>query len=212
MSPKYIPRRVMAIEKLPTVSACRKLVGDEYAQFENMEGRLMQFVISYALQDFSGEFDLCKRLYPENDNDSNYEFSRTILSDRKVLDLMKVVVLKLIEQRKSVLEAKIVNMLYAQAFYDPKHLINAEGQPAFEKMEDLAPELRCCIERIETKFFGKNCEEKISTVILCDRHKALDKLGKYLAMFTPEGKDMGPKIINNEINMNLRNVLINANK
>lgn len=87
---------------------------------------------------------------------------------------------------KDKLEKEIFDILYRQMSYDPFMFIKKDGAPAFKREEDIPKEWRCCIKGIKTKLYGvgKDYEERITEIELVDRQIALDKLAKYITMFS----------------------------
>ena len=104
-----------------------------------------------------------------------------------VVKALKVLVDYFLQDRKLVYAPRILSVLEAQAFYDPAEIIDAEGGLR-KNLEDLDPHLRWCIKGIETKFFGKDADRSVTTVVLVDRTVALDKLARYISLFSGEGQ------------------------
>ena len=104
-----------------------------------------------------------------------------------VVKAMKVLVDYFLQDRKLVYAPKILSVLEAQAFYDPAEIINDEGD-LLKPLSQLDPHLRWCIKGIETKFFGKDADRSATIVVLVDRTVALDKLARYIALFSGEGQ------------------------
>lgn len=102
-----------------------------------------------------------------------------------VVKALKVLVDYFLQDRKLCYAPKILGVLEAQAFYDPAEIIDDDGGLC-KKLSDLEPHLRWCIKGIETKFFGKDADRSVTTVVLVDRTVALEKLSRYIALFNGE--------------------------
>jgi len=88
----------------------------------------------------------------------------------------------LIRDLKFDLPQSIVEQLHVQATYDPSMFIDVEGRPLIKSLKDIPEKYRCCIEGIETKYYGKNADKKVTSIKLVDR----DKARKYLLRMIPE--------------------------
>lgn len=56
----------------------------------------------------------------------------------------------------SELSLKLTNTLWQRAFYDPAVFCNTDGSPKFRTWEEIPESLRCVVDGIETKLYGKN--------------------------------------------------------
>lgn len=89
---------------------------------------------------------------------------------------------QVLTEKRNRLEHEIINTLWAQAFYDPKDLMDIEGGPGFKSWDDIPVELRRCVEGIDTKLFGKEANRSVTTIKLVNRNTALDRLSQYIAL------------------------------
>lgn len=105
------------------------------------------------------------------------------LARAEVQQAIKAVLEESIGKMKADLEDKILNTLWRRAFYDPAQFLTTDGEPKFNHLEDVPEEWRCCIESIESQYFGKDADQKVIKVKLADRDKAMDRLAKYIDLF-----------------------------
>lgn len=82
---------------------------------------------------------------------------------------------------------RILTELMRIAFFDPKDLFNDDGTP--KALSDIPEDARRCIAGIEFSLEGKG-EDAVTMkkFKLADKHKALENLGRHLAMFTDKLK------------------------
>jgi len=98
---------------------------------------------------------------------------------------------------KTDLEDRIIKQLWRRAFYDVEMFVNQDGSPKFEKLEDVPEEWRCCIDSIESQYFGKDADVKVIKMKLANRDTAVDRLAKYIEMFkeSPPTLNLGGKTL-----------------
>jgi hypothetical protein len=95
----------------------------------------------------------------------------------------------------------LVEQLEIMATYDPAMFYDKSGNPVFDKMEDIPKKYRCCIEGIETKYYGKDADRKVIILKLTDRNKVQDRLLKILPdLINPEKFEHLHKTIDKEGN------------
>jgi rubredoxin len=78
------------------------------------------------------------------------------------------------------LNVKILQTLRAQAFYDPAMFINADGSPAFNSLEEIPVEYRCCVCGIKKRYYGKDADTCAVEIDLVDRKAAIRELAQYI--------------------------------
>jgi hypothetical protein len=83
---------------------------------------------------------------------------------------------------KLMVPQSIVEQLHIQATYDPSMFIDIDGSPCYKKLTDIPQKYRCCVEGIETKYYGRNADKKVVSIKLVDR----DKARKHLLRMIPE--------------------------
>ena len=115
-----------------------------------------------------------------------------------VVKALKVLVDFFLQDRKLAYAPKILSVLEAQAFYDPADIVDGEGGLR-KNLHELEPHLRWCIKGIETKYFGKDADRCVTTVVLVDRTTALEKLSRYVALFDDSAKTI-VNVQNNTVN------------
>lgn len=70
--------------------------------------------------------------------------------------------------------------LVIQSTYDPAMFIDQSGKPVFNSWDDIPQKYRCCVTSIETKYYGKNADRKVTIIKLVDRDKAREQLFKFI--------------------------------
>ena len=101
----------------------------------------------------------------------------------RVVKALRVLVDYFLQDRKIALAPKILDVLEAQAFYDPANIIGDDGC-LVKKLADLDYRDRLCIKSIETKYFGKDADVSTTVVTLVDRVASLEKLARFIALFS----------------------------
>lgn len=76
----------------------------------------------------------------------------------------------------------MIEQLQIQATYDPAMFINSDGSPKFQSWDEIPFEYRCCVENIESRYYGKDADRKVTIIKLVDR----DKARKYLLQLCPD--------------------------
>lgn len=84
-------------------------------------------------------------------------------------------------ERKTALEKEIVETYYLRAFYPIDVFLDADFKP--KSLELIDKKWHCCIDGVETKYYGRNAEVEVKVLKLANREKALDQLAKYMGMF-----------------------------
>lgn len=85
-----------------------------------------------------------------------------------------------IGEKRLQLHSKILQILWAQAFYDPSMFINGEGQPTFTDLTEIPSDMRCVVVSIKTKYHGKDATQKTIEIELVDRKSAIRELAAYV--------------------------------
>lgn len=80
------------------------------------------------------------------------------------------------------LNYRLTQTLFSMAFYDPAALILPDGTPRFNSWEEVPPELRCCIKKIRTVYYGKDADRAVLEVDLADRYEALKAVSRFMAV------------------------------
>lgn len=81
---------------------------------------------------------------------------------------------------KADLAQTFLEQLTIIATYDPSMFINTKGESKFSSFEEIPQKYRCCVEGIETKYFGKDAEQEVTVIKLADRKSARQELYKFI--------------------------------
>lgn len=79
---------------------------------------------------------------------------------------------------KKNLSQTLTEQMITQATYDPAMFISPDGSPAFTDWDEIPQKYHCCVEGIESKFYGKNADRKVVVIKLADRKQARQELFK----------------------------------
>ena len=82
------------------------------------------------------------------------------------------------------LDAKLLDTYITRAFYDPADFIDDSGEPY--SLSQIKPELRCVVDGVEKKYFGKDAEAYTITLKLANRDTALKTLSEYMGVIRPK--------------------------
>lgn len=118
-----------------------------------------------------------------------------MVQEPEVLKLLERFTNDWIGHCKIELNTKILQTLRAQAFYDPAMFITADGSPAFESLEDIPVDMRCCVVAIKKRYYGKDADTSVIEIELVDRRAALRELSAYInLMKSSAADDKTPKL------------------
>ena len=81
---------------------------------------------------------------------------------------------------------RVLTELMRIAFFDPKELFHDDGTP--KDLSQISEDARRCIAGIEVSFSGEEDAVSVRRYKIVDKHKALENLGRHLAMFTDKLK------------------------
>ncbi len=108
--------------------------------------------------------------------------SAYILNRPHVVKALKALTNYFLAERKVTYAPRILQVLEAQAFYDPGDFLTSEGDLKVS-LTDLTLAQRLCIEHIDTKYYGKDADRSVTTVKLVARHRAMEMLARYITLF-----------------------------
>lgn len=141
------------------------------------------FLESYFRNGFKGE-KAFEETWPNSPNRTvpiKAAVVESILNQPRILKALKLLTEYHMQERKITYAPRILEVLEAQAFYDPFDIINSEGELRVS-LDELPHHLRVCVVGVETKWFGKDAHRSQTVVKLVDRGQALDKLARYIAL------------------------------
>jgi len=114
-----------------------------------------------------------------------------MLKKPKIQSALRLLIDRWLGEQKSTFEKRIIEQLNIQAFYDPSMFIDTEGSAKFKSWDDIPEQYRCCVEGIETRYYGKDAEQSATTIKLVNRVKAREELSKYITLFREESMKLG---------------------
>lgn len=103
-----------------------------------------------------------------------------------------LIISHIIKDKKEI-EKKLFEIWYTQATYDPAMFYNPDGTVKFKTWEEVPRKYRCCIEKMEEKYYGKDGNVKVIILTLADKKFAQQQLDKYIQM-TKETIDLNQDV------------------
>lgn len=159
--------------------------------FKHLKAQQKLFVAEYCTNGFNAEQAASKV--------SNRDKASKFLEQPSINGAIEEFVDMVLSDRASKLEAKITDVLWKRAFYNPLDFIDEKGQPLtgdgspyFPDDFDLTEykrrlgEWAVVIEGITTQMHPRNPDMKAVTVKLADRNQALKQLSQYVGMAREE--------------------------
>lgn len=141
------------------------------------------FIAEYLTNGFNGR-QAYKIAYPSASESTVSVNAYRILEKARVREIIQSHFNEYLASKKLKLEREIIELYYTQAFYDPSMFIGPDGEATFKGWSTIPKKYRCCVEGIEIKTVGAGRSfQKIRVLKLVDRHKALEKLCKYITLF-----------------------------
>ena len=152
----------------------------------------LRFAISYLTNGFNGA-EAYRQAYPGTKlQHSAIEGGTKMLREAPVQALLDLYTTDWLASKRSELEQEIIKTLWAMAFYDPSKFFLPNGKLAFESWDEIPVEMRRCVEGIEVKYYGKECERETITINMCKRMDALKSLSAYLSLMKSGVQQAGP--------------------
>lgn len=104
------------------------------------------------------------------------------------------------ENIKADLPQTFTEQLTIQATYDPSMFIDDKGKPKFNNWDEIPIKYRCCVEGIETRYYGKDADRAVTVIKLVDRKKAREELYKFAdnLLLQPDKFEIVHKTINKD--------------
>lgn len=103
---------------------------------------------------------------------------------------IKLAIRKGIQKRMSEaldnLDSKLLDTYITRAFYDPADFISDDGEPY--ALSEIRPELRCVVDGVEKKYFGKDADAFTITLKLANRDTALKTLSDFMSNVRPKAE------------------------
>lgn len=106
--------------------------------------------------------------------------SSKMMQELSVVKCIEAFTASWIGEKRLQLHSKILQILWAQAFYDPSMFINGEGQPKFKDLDELPIDMRCVVLGIKKRYHGKDATESTIEIELVDRKSAIRELAAYV--------------------------------
>lgn len=115
-----------------------------------------------------------------------YRRMSEILHDQRVRRAIRAGIQRKMADALDNLDAKLLNTYITRAFYDPVEFIDNDGDP--KPLSKISPEIRCVIDGIEKKYYGKDADAYTITYKLANRDTALKTLSEYMGQIRPTSK------------------------
>ena len=152
----------------------------------------LTFACEYIASGFSAP-KAYKKIYPQWAGAKNPSAAvpTWFLRRPRVQELVALYMTTWLREKGNELQHRVVDTLFTQAFYDPSVFMDVDGSPRFKSWDEIPENLRCCVVKIDTKFYGKDARPQ-STITLIDRNQALMALAKYVSI-TQAGPGVGTR-------------------
>jgi hypothetical protein len=152
------------------------------------------FVIEYATNGFNIYQAYLDAGFNPKTRKLGESSARQLLKQDKINSAFKEIINLYLGEKREKMESMIIEQLYQQAFYDIADFVNIDGSPKHQNISEYPKNIRCCIKNIETKYYGKNADIAVTVLDLVDRDKAVDKLSKYIGMFSKDEEESGLRL------------------
>lgn len=175
-----------------SVDNCKKALGKELYHTLRTDSKIapkyMMFIAEYTINGFSGVDAYIKILAPKKSKNEKYRKqaaanASALLNKPIMKEALGIVVGFWLQEKKGILERKIIETLYSRAFYDPSLFIKIDGSPTFTDWKDIPEKWRVCVEGIETRSYGKDGDKQHTIIKLANRDIAMEKLSKYIILY-----------------------------
>jgi hypothetical protein len=156
-----------------------------------LKPKYIRFLAEYVSNGFNASNAYLKHIARKGiKEESIWVLASNLLRNVKVKEAFALWKAITLDEVKGKLENKIVDQLMHRAFYDSSTFIGDNGK--IIPMSIIPEEWRCCVDSVETKYYGKDAI-KVITYKLADRDKARQELEKYIEML----KDDNGVTVNN---------------
>lgn len=148
--------------------------------FKGLSDKHKLFVINLIKENFNQTAAYIKT-YPDIKEENSRIAASQLLTNVNIKEAVQDVMNMLLDTEKMVLEKKIIQMYMYRAFYNPRDILDENGDLVVEKLKDLPEECQYAIEGIESKTTYSKDDCTIDRKIkLANREKALEMLSKYM--------------------------------
>lgn len=174
--------------------------------FSHLKPKQKLFVAEYCLNGFEASRALDK-IGSKKDSIANY------LNKEPIQEAIKEFVSAVLADRASKLEAKITDVLWRRAFYNPMDFIDERGQPRthdgnpfdpyhfdVEEYKKRLGAWSVCIDGIKSAMHPRSPDMISVTVELADRDKALKALSSYVGLTREEEGQETSFVVNVNVN------------
>lgn len=113
-----------------------------------------------------------------------YRDLSTLLHDQKVRRAIRAGIQRRMSDVLDNLDSRLLNTYITRAFYDPSDFVDDNGDPL--PLSEIPQDLRCVIDSIEKKYYGKSADACTITYRLANRDTALRVLSEFMHSVRPE--------------------------
>lgn len=123
---------------------------------------------------------------PETLTETQYRKIGAILRKEEVKQLLRRGIQKRMSESLDNLDARLLETYITRAFYDMRDFVDDDGEPI--SLHKIPEKLRCVIDGVEKKYYGKDAEAYTVTYKFANRDQALKVLGEYISMVRPNSE------------------------
>jgi hypothetical protein len=172
-------------------------------EIEPYEKVFISFYVSDAHWDGYKAWMMSK--LPECKNKSaTVQKANRLLAKPYIQQAIKMYVNSIMEINKTRAAIEILEFQRNRALYDPADIIDANGRLKYDSLDELPLEARMAIDGIETKYFGKDADRKVTTVKLANRDRAITDLKKTLRLDEESAEEKADRTIKPVIHIEVK--------
>lgn len=119
----------------------------------------------------------------EKITETQYRKIGSILRKEEVKQLLRRGIQKRMSESLDNLDSRLLDTYITRAFYDMKDFVYDDGEP--KPLSDIPENLRCVIDGVEKKYYGKDAEAYTVTYKYANRDQALKVLSEFMHMVRP---------------------------
>lgn len=116
-------------------------------------------------------------------SEGQYKAINKLLNNEEVRQIIRLGIQKKMSESLDNLDNRLLQTYIQRAFYDPSLFVLDNGDP--RELSEIPKELRCVVDGVEKKFYGKDADAYTITYKLANRDTALKVLGEYMQMIRP---------------------------
>lgn len=168
------------IKKIKTKKEISEILPIEFRDIEpRLKLKELKFIAAYCCNGFNGGAAAIEAGYSKNKN-SAYNIASKLLNNDNVLEALRRYAIVIMAPYKEKIKMEVLLTRYNRAFYNISDFYNDEGK--LKSLDDIPGELKCVIDGVDEKRYGKDGTEFVILYKLADREKNLSALWEWVGM------------------------------